>query len=213
MEPQRCVHALVRKQGPITTRRSWFSKAVDHFFKQHPPRRMGPCFRRDDVRREYAFAFSRRDFARVMQILCLPRKSRAQGMPGARCTRGLVCQTVQKWRTRAYRFSGGSPTSPAQWLYGLLRALPGGAGLLSPSPAETPHRLSASIAAPGPHDFAVRPGVFVRRQKTPDAKASTASRAPRVVTIMIRPSCGHETGAVIILIYRIVKRNVFDSGA
>ena len=46
-------------------------------------------------------------------------------MPGARCTRGLVCQTVQKWRTRAYRFSGGSPTSPAQWLYGLLRALPG----------------------------------------------------------------------------------------
>src|ERR1700754_995875 len=30
--------------------------------------------------------------------------------------------------------SGNTPTSPAQWLYGLLRALPGGAGLLSPSP-------------------------------------------------------------------------------
>src|SRR5207244_1272731 len=59
--------------------------------------------------------------------------------------------------------SGGSPTSPAQWLYGLLRALPGGAGLLSPSPAENIYRLSASIAAPGPHDFAVRLGVFVRR--------------------------------------------------
>src|SRR5206468_8689249 len=29
--------------------------------------------------------------------------------------------------------SGNTPTSPAQWLYGLLRALPGGAGLLSPS--------------------------------------------------------------------------------
>src|SRR5216117_3291726 len=53
--------------------------------------------------------------------------------------------------------SGNTPTSPAQWLYGLLRALPGGAGLLSPSPAENIHRLSASIAAPGPHDFAVRP--------------------------------------------------------
>jgi hypothetical protein len=50
---------------------------------------------------------------------------RAQGMPGARCTRGLVCQTAQKRRTRAYRFSGGIPASPAQWLYGLLRALPG----------------------------------------------------------------------------------------
>jgi hypothetical protein len=30
--------------------------------------------------------------------------------------------------------SGNTPTSPAQWLYGLYRALPGGAGLLSPSP-------------------------------------------------------------------------------
>jgi hypothetical protein len=28
-------------------------------------------------------------------------------------------------RTRAYRFSGGNPAFPAQWLYGLLRALPG----------------------------------------------------------------------------------------
>ena len=27
--------------------------------------------------------------------------------------------------TRAYRFSGGTPAFPAQWLYGLLRALPG----------------------------------------------------------------------------------------
>src|SRR2546427_10564628 len=75
------------------------------------------------------------------------------------------------------------------------------------------HELSASIAAPGPHDFAVRLGVFVRRQKTPDAKASTASRAPRVVTIMIRPSCGRETGRVIILISRNVKQNIFHFGA
>jgi hypothetical protein len=28
-------------------------------------------------------------------------------------------------RTRAYRFSGGSPAFPAQWFYGLFRALPG----------------------------------------------------------------------------------------
>src|SRR5438034_10906989 len=55
-------------------------------------------------------------------------------MPDARCTRGLVCRNCALRRTRAYRFSGGSPTSPAQRLYGLLRALPGGAGLLSPSP-------------------------------------------------------------------------------
>ena len=54
-----------------------------------------------------------------------PRKQRAQGRPGARCTRGLACNCAQKTRTRAYRFSGNTPAFPAQWLYGLLRALPG----------------------------------------------------------------------------------------
>jgi hypothetical protein len=44
-------------------------------------------------------------------------------MPGARCTRGLVCQMHKEKRTRAYRFSGGNPAFPAQWLDGLCRAL------------------------------------------------------------------------------------------
>src|SRR5437870_3740656 len=79
-------------------------------------------------------------------------------------TRGLVCQTHSNRRTRAYRFSRNSPAFPTQWSYGLLRALPGERALLPPSPCEKlPARLSASIAAPGPHDFAVRLGVFVRR--------------------------------------------------
>src|SRR5438552_5732424 len=102
---------------------------------------MGPCFRRDDVRREYAFAFSRRVFARVMQILCLPRKSRAQGMPDARCTRGLVCQTVHLAHT-SIQGSGNTPTSPAQWLYGLLRALPGERAFLPPSLADNSTSLT-----------------------------------------------------------------------
>ena len=38
-----------------------------------------------------------------------------------------------KERTRAYRFSGGSPAFPAQWFYGLLRALPGDRACLPPS--------------------------------------------------------------------------------
>src|SRR5207248_2457502 len=134
-------------------------------------------------------------------------------MPGARCTRGLVCQKCAFRRTRAYR--------AAETLRHPLRN--GFTAYIALSPVEracchrrrrdTSRQLSASIAAPGPHDFAVRLGVFVRRQKTPDAKASITSRAPRVVTIMIRPSCGRETGAVIILIYRIVKRNIFHSAA
>jgi hypothetical protein len=50
-----------------------------------------------------------------------------------------------------------TPTSPAQWLYGLLRALPGERACCHRRRRDTSHRLDASIAAPGPHDFAVRP--------------------------------------------------------
>src|SRR5437899_570929 len=87
--------------------------------------------------------------------------------------------------------SGNTPTSPAQWLYGLLRALPGGAGLLSPSPLRSVLLRNLAPASrrqdhtTSPYALAFSSGV----KKTPDAKASTASRAPRVVTIMIRPSC------------------------
>jgi hypothetical protein len=42
-------------------------------------------------------------------------------MPDARCTRGLVCK--QKKAHTSIQGSGGNPTFPAQWLYGLYRAL------------------------------------------------------------------------------------------
>src|ERR1700676_3157395 len=44
--------------------------------------------------------------ARVLPGFTL-ENGRAQGMPGARCTRGLVCKMHKEMRTRAYRFSGG----------------------------------------------------------------------------------------------------------
>src|SRR5438034_10462364 len=59
-----------------------------------------------------------------------------------------------------------------------------------------------------PYAWRFRPA----RSLAPDAKASITSRAPRVVTIMIRPSCGLGTGEVIVLIYRIVRRNIFIPG-
>jgi len=46
-------------------------------------------------------------------------------MPDARCTRGLVCKYVRKKAHTSIQGSGGNPTFPAQWLYGLYRALPG----------------------------------------------------------------------------------------
>ncbi|MGY2901031.1 hypothetical protein ACVWVY_000052 [Bradyrhizobium sp. URHC0002] len=58
---------------------------------------------------------------------CQPLRpiKRAQGMPGACCTRGLACKRWCEMRTRAYRYSRSTPAFPAQWSYGLCRALPG----------------------------------------------------------------------------------------
>src|SRR5437667_10154793 len=97
-------------------------------------------------------------------------------MPGARCTRGLVCQKLHSWRTRAYRaaetlrhplrngFTAYFVLSPVSGLFATVAG-----GTLS-------HQLSASIAAPGPHDFAVRLGVFVRR----DHSHLTPKRPPHL---------------------------------
>ena len=50
---------------------------------------LGPRLRGDDI--GYSFAFSRRDAPEVCWKLFALGSQRAQGRPGARCTRGLVC--------------------------------------------------------------------------------------------------------------------------
>src|SRR5256885_2099766 len=115
--------------------------------------------------------------ARGLQIRWPSQKQRAQGKPGADCTRGLVCQTHSNRRTRAYRFSRNSPAFPTQWLYGLLRALPGERAFLPPSPADD----STSLApASRRQDHTTSPYALAHsstHSRAPEAKASTASRA------------------------------------
>src|SRR6266481_6587226 len=85
------------------------------------------------------------------------RDTRAQGKPGARCTRGLACKIVQK---SAHEHTGSAEAvrpSLRNGFNGFLRALPGDRAFLSPSLAEDFFRqLDASVGASGPHDFAVR---------------------------------------------------------
>src|SRR6188474_3198730 len=52
--------------------------------------------------------------------------------------------------------SANTPAFPAQWLYGLLRALPGERLFCLRYRRNTSRQRSASTAAPEPHDFAVR---------------------------------------------------------
>src|SRR4051794_11132153 len=68
---------------------------------------------------------------------------RAQGKPGADCARrsrapehtGIPCA---KHMGEDYRYSRDIPAFPTQWLYGLLRALPGERRFLSPLSAGYP---------------------------------------------------------------------------
>jgi hypothetical protein len=109
-------------------------------------------------RRGCESAFSWRDPPEgLRQLRSLPKKQRAQGRPGARCTRGLVCKVHKEMRTRAYRFSGGNPAFPARWFtaYFVLSPVTGFVATVIPEKLAS-HELDASIGAPGPHDFAVR---------------------------------------------------------
>src|SRR6478672_9734562 len=55
-------------------------------------------------------------------------------MPGAQCARSLVCRKTNT-RVSHHGHTGNHPAFPAQWFYGLLRALPGDQACLTPSPA------------------------------------------------------------------------------
>src|SRR6266436_10013488 len=50
---------------------------------------------------------------------------RAQGMPGAQCARSLACKIDKAHEHSHHGHTGNHPAFPAQWFYGLLRALPG----------------------------------------------------------------------------------------
>jgi hypothetical protein len=107
--------------------------------------------------------------------LCMnhsPRKKRAWGMPGARCTRSLAC-SVKNTRV-SHHGRTGTPGIPARnGFNGFLRALPGDRACLSPSLADKAslrpvgptclRKLDAGVEASGPHDFAVRSNISRQR--------------------------------------------------
>ena len=88
-----------------------------------------------------------------------PLNQRAQGKPGARCTRGLVCNSVEVGGTRAYRSSGGIRLSLRDGLR-LIRGLPGDPDLFVTVIREKRFReLDTNPEASEPHDFAIRSGI------------------------------------------------------
>src|SRR5438128_2208204 len=110
------------------------------------------------------FSFPRPDFARVLHFVVPLSEERAQGKPGASRTRSLGGRKTSP-PVSPPRVQPVTPAFPARWFYGFLRALPGERRFLSPLPRQhRPAWIDTTVAAPGPHDFAVRRGDFVGQQ-------------------------------------------------
>jgi hypothetical protein len=93
--------ALATKQSIVSTKRKMKAGLLR-------------CARNDGLQTS-AYILAARCARALRRLPPSTNNKRAQGKPGVRCTRGLVCN-MHKKRTRAYRFSGGNPAFPAQWV-------------------------------------------------------------------------------------------------
>ena len=106
---------IARESGRSSTPRPIDSKTIVSGILGHPPARV--------MTTECVFAFSRRIAPEVCMNLSLKR----EGAGNAGCAlhpRSRV-RIVQTKLHTSIQGSGGTPTFPAQWLYGLYRDLPG----------------------------------------------------------------------------------------
>ena len=159
------------------SRCAWLWRLSDSFQPTAAPRVMGPGLQAEEATtdakyptipiRPHAPSRSRgADRARAVAANSSPLRKRAQGKPGARCTRGLVCKGVEE---NAHEHTGSAEAlrpslrngftayfvlSPAiglschrRWR---LEALTDPVGLAGH------HQLDAGVEASGPHDFTVR---------------------------------------------------------
>ena len=146
-------------------------------------------------------------------------------------------QWVERKAHTSIQGSGGNPTFPAQWLYGLYRAHPGVSGFHAPvasrKPALGPGRafappkdLTPTIEASDPHDFAVR--FSTARQARPGDRSRSLSRpaipsrarclsvhripSQRSVTMANAPSSGTGWAGVVKVICPTTEAKICPSG-
>ena len=129
-------------------------------------------------------------------VFVVPLENRGRREDRVRAAPAVSCATCAfgEERTRAYRFSGEPPAFPAQWCYGLYRALPGEPGFLA---TVATHALDPIGSMRNPRNLTPASG---RQDHTTLPSASRAVRQKRIrvhrsprptfVTIAKRPSCG-----------------------
>jgi hypothetical protein len=96
------------------------SRTIWHDRGFHPSRRRYAA-PQDEVRHGYGSAISRHELPELWPWFSPKRGSRECRMHAAPAVSRAM---GRRKRTRAYRFSGGTPAFPAQWLYGLYVLFP-----------------------------------------------------------------------------------------
>jgi len=162
-------------------------------------------------------------FARALQIVS-PKEKRAQGTPGACCTRGLVCKGVQKTHT-SIQVQSEHPGIPCTMVLRLMPCSPrrrirlvtviGGLKVLSGpvGPTKTSANLTPATGArttrfcrTPQHRSSARRQSLTSRSPPCESKARpTLPRPPHLIptclTIRIRPLVGDETVGFLVLIW------------
>jgi hypothetical protein len=147
--------------------------------------------------RRHTFAISPHGFVRGFPNRLRLLKQRAQGRPGARCTRGLVCIDAQRNAHTSIQVQRKHSGLPCAMALRLIRALPGESELLATIALERrwPLKdLTPAIRASGPHDFAVRE-CSIRRAFAPEALAATAA-CPNVRDVRETPLLRDRMGPI-----------------
>src|SRR5687767_14164466 len=104
--------------------------------------------------RKHTCPISRHDWPELCYLVVPPSEERAQGMPGARCTRGLMCQTAQEWRHTSIQVSGEHTDIPCAMVLRLTSCSPRWSELVvTVASGIAPADFSPAYAAPGPHDL------------------------------------------------------------
>ena len=134
----------------------------------------------------HTFAISRRGSPELCFDFTL-LKERGRREDRVHAAPAVSCAKRTKKTHTSIQVQRRHPAFPAQWLYGLLRVLPGERLFCHRRPLRSVllEELDASTAASGPHDFAVRN----RPRSSVAAIASTASHRA-FVTIASAPLAG-----------------------
>src|SRR6478672_5843848 len=115
-------------------------------------------------------------------------------MPGTQCTRSLVCKK-NKHTSVVTTVTPERPAFPAQWFYGLLRALPGDHAFLTPSPALLIANLTPALGRQNHTTSPYASAPFVRLALARLTPPRPPHPVPRFVTTRDPPLLPERDGA------------------